>query len=297
MAMVKKKIDQLLHVIFIAPSMVFILLLAIIPLLYAVYLSFRNYQLTMPSNMTSFNGLDNYVNVLKNKDFLGSIGWTLGFSFFAVIISVGIGLLLAVLLTNANQSRGTRLLKSLLILPMMVAPVVSSTMWKILFGAVYGPINYLIELFHGSAVSWTGDTTPARLAIIIIDSWGSIPFCMLIFLGALTTIPSELYESAMMDGASPFTSFRKITLPLIRNFVSLVVSLRIMDSLKVFDPIMIMTEGGPSGSTESIGTMMYKLAFRYMNVGEGSAAAVLFFLVIVVISMATLLLTRKKEVN
>lgn len=284
-----------MHLVFIAPSMIFIVLLAIIPLIYAIYLSFRNYQLTMPSNMTTFSGIENYVSVLSNPDFLGSISWTLLFSFFAVIISVGVGLLISVLLTNANDKPSVRFLKSLLILPMMVAPVVSSTMWKILFGAVYGPINYLIELFGGTTVSWMGETFPARLAIIIIDSWGSIPFCMLIFLGALTTIPGELYESALMDGASSFTSFRKITLPLIRNFVSLVVSLRIMDSLKVFDPIMIMTDGGPSGTTESIGTMIYKTAFRYMNVGEGSAAAIVFFIIIAVVSLGTMILTRKKE--
>lgn len=295
MNVIKKKFNKLMHLVFIAPSLVFILLLAVIPLVYAVYLSFRNYQLTMPSDMTTFNGVENYVSVLTNAEFLGSISWTLLFSIFAVIISVGFGLLISVLLTNANDKPSVRFLKSLLILPMMVAPVVSSTMWKILFGAVYGPINYLIELFGGTAVSWMGETFPARLAIIIIDSWGSIPFCMLIFLGALTTIPSELYESALMDGASQFTSFRKITFPLIRNFISLVVSLRIMDSLKVFDPIMIMTDGGPSGTTESIGTMIYKTAFRYMNVGEGSAAAIIFFIIIAIVSLATMTLTRKKE--
>ena len=251
----------------------------------------------MPNGSLRFIGIENYVSVIKNEAFIQSIGWTLIFSFFAVIISVGIGLFLAVLLTNSDQSQSVRLLKSFLILPMMVAPVVSSTMWKILFGAVYGPINYLIELFQGTAVSWTGETLPARLAIVVIDSWGSIPFCMLIFLGALTTIPDELYESALIDGSSPFNSFRKITLPLIRNFISLVVSLRLMDSLKVFDPIMIMTDGGPSGSTESIGTMMYKIAFRYMDIGQGSAAAVIFFIIIAIVSITTLLLTRKEEVK
>lgn len=297
MEYIKRKVDRTLHLIFVAPSMIFIFFLAIVPLIYAIFLSFRNYKLTMPNGSARFIGVENYVSVIKDEAFVQSISWTLIFSLFAVTISVGIGLLLAVLLTNSEQSRGVRLLKSFLILPMMVAPVVSSTMWKILFGAVYGPINYLIELFNGTAVSWTGETLPARLAIIVIDSWGSIPFCMLIFLGALTTIPDELYESALIDGASTFTSFRKITLPLIRNFISLVVSLRLMDSLKVFDPIMIMTDGGPSGTTESIGTMMYKIAFRYMDVGKGSAAAVIFFIIIAIVSITTLMLTRKEEVK
>ena len=295
MGVIKKKLESWAHLLFIAPSMLFIILLAIIPLLYAVYLSFRNYQLTLPADMASFNCFANYIAVLKNPDFINSIWWTLIFAFFAVIISVGLGLLIAVLLTNPRDSKGVRFLKSILVLPMMVAPVVSSTMWKILFGAVYGPINYLIQLFGGSPVSWTGHTLPARLAIIVIDSWGSVPFCMLIFIGALTTIPNELYESARVDGAGSLTIFWKITLPMIRNFFALVVSIRVMDSLKVFDPIMIMTNGGPDNSTESIGTMIYKTAFRYMDVGQGSAAAMIFFILIAIVSIATLVLTRAKE--
>lgn len=295
MNLIKTKLEKAAHIIFIAPSMAFILMLAIVPLFYAVYLSFRSYSLVMPADTAKFNGLENYVSILSNKDFTNSICWTLIFCFFAVLISVGMGLLVAVLLSDRQESRGMRVLKSLLILPMMVAPVVSSTMWKIMFGAVYGPINYLIRLFGGVPVSWTGDTWAARMAIVIIDAWGSIPFCMLIFLGALTTIPNEMYESARVDGANKFIIFWKITLPMIRNFFALVMSIRVMDSLKVFDPIMIMTDGGPHGSTESIGTMMYKTAFRYMDIGQGSAAAVVFFVLIAVISVATLIVTRDKE--
>lgn len=295
MVAIKTKLEKVAHLIFIAPSMLFIVLLAIVPLCYAVYLSFRSYSLILPVDQAAFNGLDNYIAILTNRDFQNSVWWTLLFCFCTVIISVGMGLLIAVLLTNQRDSPGVRLLKSLLVLPMMVAPVVSSTMWKIMFGAVYGPINWLIQVFGGTPVSWTGKTWAARMAIVIIDSWGSIPFCMLIFIGALTTIPSELYESARVDGANSFTIFWKVTLPMIRNFFALVLSIRVMDSLKVFDPIMIMTDGGPHSSTESIGTIMYKTAFRYMDIGQGSAAAIVFFVLIAIISVATLLLTRDKE--
>ena len=272
MVAIKTKLEKVAHLIFIAPSMLFIVLLAIVPLCYAVYLSFRSYSLILPVDQAAFNGLDNYIAILTNRDFQNSVWWTLLFCFCTVIISVGMGLLIAVLLTNQRDSPGVRLLKSLLVLPMMVAPVVSSTMWKIMFGAVYGPINWLIQVFGGTPVS-----------------------CMLIFTGALTTIPSELYESARVDGANSFTIFWKVTLPMIRNFFALVLSIRVMDSLKVFDPIMTMTDGGPHSSTESIGTIMYKTAFRYMDIGQGSAAAIVFFVLIAIISVATLLLTRDKE--
>lgn len=293
----KKRIEKSIHAVFVAPSVLLIFLLSIVPLLYAIYLSFHNYLLVTPIEMRTFNGFANYVSVLTNQEFLASISWTVTFSFFAVAISVGAALLLSVLLANITQSRGVNVMKSILILPMMIAPVVTSTMWRIMLGPVYGPVNYLLERLGASTISWTGDRLAARAAIVIIDTWGSIPFCMLIFIGALTTIPIELYESATMDGAGRFMQFRKVTFPLMRNFIALVISLRIMDSLKVFDPIMIMTNGGPSGATESMGTMIYKIAFRYMNIGEGSAASIIFFVLIAVISITVLMLTRKKEVN
>jgi len=294
---IKKKLEEGIHAIFLAPAMVFILLLSVVPLVFAIYLSFQRYLLFMPIEMRYFNGLANYISILTNQEFLSSIAWTIMFSFIATSFSVGIALFLSVLMANVSQSRTVNLMKSILIIPMMIAPVVSSTMWQIMFGPIFGPINYVIEVLGGYAISWTGDPVAARAAIVIIDTWGSIPFAMLIFIGALTTIPNELYESASIDGANRFTQFKNITLPLMRNFIALVLTLRVMDTLRIFDPIMIMTNGGPSGATESMGTMIYRIAFRYMNIGEGSAAAIIFFFVIAIVSIGVLFLTRKKEVS
>ncbi|WP_211024274.1 sugar ABC transporter permease [Paenibacillus sp. Marseille-P2973] len=221
-----------------------------------------------------------------------SIGWTLVFTFFTVLLNVTLGMLLALMLNNEKVSKRTKIFKSLFILPMMLAPVVSTTMWKIMFGAIYGPINYLMQSLGLQAVAWTGETLPAKIAVIIIDVWGATPFCMLILIAALQTVPRDIYESAFMDGANRFKVFFKITLPLIRNFIALVVSLRVMDALKIFDSIMILTDGGPGDSTETMGTMIYKTAFRYMNVGAGSAGAMIFFAIIIVVTLIFLKLIR-----
>ncbi|MGG6311904.1 carbohydrate ABC transporter permease [Paenibacillus macerans] len=289
---VKKLSERTLPYIFIGPAVILITLLAIVPLFYSVYISMLNYNLSLPSALIKFSGLDNYRYMFSNGPFMKSIGWTLVFTFFTVLLNVTLGMVLALILNNEKVSKQTRIFKSLFILPMMLAPVVSTTMWKILFGAIYGPINYLIESLGLQAVAWTGETLPAKIAVIMIDVWGSTPFCMLILIAALQTVPKDIYESAFIDGASRFKIFFRITLPLIRNFIALVVSLRVMDALKIFDSIMILTDGGPGDTTETMGTMIYKTAFRYMNVGAGSAGAIIFFAIIVVITLVFLRLIR-----
>lgn len=291
----KKLSERMLPYIFISPAVLLITLLAIVPLLYSVYISMLNYNLSLPNSMIKFGGLENYRYMFSNGPFMKSIGWTLVFTFFTVAINVTLGMVLALILNNEKVSRQTRIFKSLFILPMMLAPVVSTTMWKILFGAIYGPINYLIQSLGLEAVSWTGETLPAKIAIILIDVWGSTPFCMLILIAALQTVPKDIYESAYIDGATRFKTFFKITLPLIRNFIALVVSLRVMDALKIFDSIMILTDGGPGDSTETMGTMIYKTAFRYMNVGAGSAGALIFFAIIVVVTLLFLKVLRNER--
>lgn len=289
---VKRLSDRALPYIFIGPAVILITLLAIVPLFYSLYISLLNYNLSLPSTMIRMTGLDNYKYMLTNGPFMKSIGWTLVFTFFTVLLNVTLGMLLALMLNNEKVSKRTKIFKSLFILPMMLAPVVSTTMWKIMFGAIYGPINYLMQSLGLQAVAWTGETLPAKIAVIIIDVWGATPFCMLILIAALQTVPRDIYESAFMDGANRFKVFFKITLPLIRNFIALVVSLRVMDALKIFDSIMILTDGGPGDSTETMGTMIYKTAFRYMNVGAGSAGAMIFFAIIIVVTLIFLKLIR-----
>lgn len=289
---VKKLSERATPYLFIGPAVILIVLLAIVPLAYSVYISLLNYNLSLPNSLIKWTGLDNYTYMLTNGPFMKSIGWTLVFTFFTVLLNVTLGMILALILNNEKVSRQTKIFKSLFILPMMLAPVVSTTMWKIMFGAIYGPINYLFESLGLQAVAWTGETLPAKIAVIIIDVWGATPFCMLILIAALQTVPKDIYESASIDGANRVKVFFKITLPLTRNFIALVVSLRVMDALKIFDSIMILTDGGPGDSTETMGTMIYKTAFRYMNVGAGSAGAIIFFIIIIFVTLIFMKLIR-----
>ncbi|MEK3720658.1 carbohydrate ABC transporter permease [Paenibacillus sp. FSL H8-0034] len=279
--------------VFIGPSMLFIIVLSIFPIFYSLYLSFLSYNLSMPATTIKFNGLNNYLYMLTNKTFIGSIAWTLSFSISVVALNVILGMSLALLLNSSLMERASDFFKTAFILPMMLAHVVSATIWKLMFSPVYGILNNILMMLGYDKVNWTADTYNARFAIILVELWGSTPFCMLIFLAALKTVPKELYESALIDGANRIRTFFGITLPLIRNFLALVVSIRIMDSLRMFDIVYTLTNGGPGDDTETIGTTIYKTAFRYSDIGAGSAGAFLFFILIVIVTLVFLKLIRK----
>jgi multiple sugar transport system permease protein len=291
----KIKKDILAPYIFILPAVFLVIVLAVIPILYSLYISFHSYRLGMPSQTIHFNGWANYQNMLTNKLFLDSISWTFVFTCITVSFNLILGMSLASILNNSLLAKKLKIFRSFFILPIMLAPVVSATVWQILFAPIYGPINFFLNKLGIPYISWIGSEVPAKLAISVIDIWGSTPFCMLIFLAAFQTIPVELYEAARIDGASRFKVFTAITLPLMRNFIALVVSIRVMDALRVFDSVMILTKGGPGTSTETMGTVIYKTAFRYVDLGSGSAGAFIFFVIIIIVTLISLKLIRQKS--
>ena len=290
----KRKRIELAPYLFVLPAIFFIILLAIIPILYSLVISFQSYRLGSPESSIRFNGLDNYTRILSNPTFIGSVGWTFTFAFISVSVNLVLGLSVALVLNHRVMQKRFKIFRSFFILPLMLAPVVSAIMWKVLFAAVYGPVNYLISLLGLPAVSWIGEELPAKIAICIIDIWSSTPFCVLIFLAAFQTIPSELIEAATIDGARKSTILFRISLPIIRNFIALIVSIRVMDALRVFDSVIVFTNGGPGNSTETIGTVIYKTAFRYADIGAGSAGAFIFFVIIVAFTLIFLKLSSNK---
>ena len=159
---------------------------------------------------------------------------------------------------------------------------------------VYGVVNNTFALLNLPQPNWLGETFYARVAIIIVEIWMATPFCVLVFQAALKTVSTEMIEAARVDGASGVKIFFSITLPTIRNFIALVVSMRISDALRAFDAVMQLTNGAPGASTETIGTTIYKTAFRYNNVGQGSAGAFIFFVVVSIVAVTTMVLMRKR---
>ena len=281
--------------LFILPAIILIVLLVLYPVCYSLYLSFHKYMLNLPMDRIFFNGLDNYRKIFTDKEFLYSLRWTLLFTAIVVSIELILGIGLASILNNKLIKRRAVIFRTILFLPMMLSPIITGVMWRILFEAKFGVVNYLMECLGLNRINWLAEEIPAKLALIVTDVWHNTAFVMLIFLAALQTVPEELYEAAVLDGAGAAEKFFKITIPYLRNFLGLIVSVRLMDALRFFDEIFVLTNGGPGVSTQTAGFTIYRQAFRYSNVGVGSAGAFVFLILIAGVSLASLRLIQGKN--
>jgi multiple sugar transport system permease protein len=246
-------------------------LLALIGILYpfvlGVYYTFTNYTLTEPGNIRLV-GFANYIEIFKNIDFWRAFGLTFVFAASVVLIELALGLGVALLLKDAFP--GVRILRSFLIIPMMIPPIVSALMWKvILLPTNQGVLNHILGLVRIRPIAWLGDSSTALVSLILIDVWIYSPFAVMIFLAGLQSMPKEPYEAAQVDGASGWFMFRKLTLRLLMPSIVLVTLFRLIDSLKIFDIIYATTKGGPAGATMTLHIQSYFEAIRWFRMGRG----------------------------
>jgi len=291
---INRKINNIAPSIFLLPALLFILVFSIFPILFSFGLSFTEYNLFLPASAIKFNGFENYINIVSNPLFYNSVLWTFIFTFIVVLFNLLFGFLLALILTSDYIERKAAVFKTFFIIPLMAAPVVIATIWRIMFVTDYGVINNLIQLLGFESIKWLTTEIQAKAALIFIEIWFTTPFSMLIFIGALKTIPKDVIEAAYIDGANEWATIFKITLPLIKSFIAIIVTIRVMDTLRIFDLVYVFTNGGPGTSTETIGTVIYKIAFRYSDIGAGSAGAFIFLVIIAIISFVLLKLLQKE---
>jgi len=263
-------------------------LIALVGILYpfvlGVYYTFTNYTLTEPGSIRLI-GLANYIEIFRSIDFWKAFSLTFVFAGSVVVIELVVGLGVALLLKDAFP--GVRILRSFLIIPMMIPPIVSALMWKvILLPTDQGVLNHILGFAGIRPIAWLGDSATALLSLIIIDVWIYSPFAVLIFLAGLQSMPKEPYEAAQVDGASGWFMFRKLTLPLLTPSIVLVTLFRLIDSLKVFDIIYATTKGGPAGSTMTLHIQSYFEAIRWFRMGRGMVYLFVLWLLCFIFSKA-----------
>jgi len=206
-----------------------------------------------------------------------------------------IGLGLALLLNR--KIMGKRIITSLLITPVMISPIVTGLIWRMLYHEKYGAINGFLRMIGINAEwAWLADPNLAVLAVILTDVWEWTPLVMMVLLAGLQSISLEPYESARIDGASPLQIFAYITLPLIRLPILAVVLIRVIDTIKLFDIIYVLTMGGPGGRTETISFYAYLVGFRYFRMGYAAALSYLILIITIILSTIFIRLMRTKEV-
>lgn len=262
----------------VAPSLIALVLIAVIPFLYMIYLSFQKFDFRRLGAATKFIGLANYQDVLSDPIFQSSIGTTILIVAIAVPIELLLGFGIAYLFNRAFPLK--RLAVTITIIPTVLAPIAIAVMWKILLATPWGLLTYNVFYPLGlfSETSIFGTPSWALAAIIFVDVWEWTPFMFLVFLAGLGALPQRPYEAAAVDGASTWQTFIHITLPMLRPFILVMLFIRLIDAFKIFDTIYILTQGGPGTATESISVYGYRVTFNYWKLAESSSMAVLIFL-------------------
>lgn len=270
-------------VYFAAPAVLFVFFGTIFMSLYALYISFHDYQLQRPG-APRFIGFKNYAEALTDEKFHASILTTFAIAIPALILQLMIGLGLALFLNR--PFRGRALAISLIVTPVMVSPAAAGMAWRLLLEPRYGPVNDILARITRQPVQigWLSDINWARPAIILTDVWHMAPFVMLLFLAGLASIPEDIYDAAKVDGSDGWRELLDITLPLLKPIIVLVILLRGIDLVRIFDLIFIMTKGGPGTSTKTLSYYIYENGLGFFRIGYAAAMAWLVAIVFIVVS-------------
>lgn len=274
--------------VFPAPALLVLIALAGGPMLFNVYLSLHDWFV---SGDFRFVGLGNFQRLLlEDEVFRRSVARTVYLTALAVTAQVGLGLAIALLLHREFRARGV--VRSLFVLPMVTTPVAVGMVWALLFNTSLGPLNYILVTLGLPAVGWLSDVNVVIPALALVDTWQYTPFVVVILLAGLASLPVEPFESARIDGANSVQTFWYLTLPLLRPAIMVAVLFRVIDSLKNFDVIYVMTQGGPGRASETINLYNFRVGFEFFHLGY--AAAVALVLTLLVLGASALLLRARR---
>ncbi len=275
---------------FILPLALLLSAVMLYPLAFSGWLAFHEYRLTRLDDV-HFVGFENFVLIATDPSFLNAMGNTLIFVLGAVSLELVIGLSLALLLQKLNILRNFS--RSILLAPMFVTPIAVGLMFRFLLNAELGVIpHYLSKI--GITVDWFGPDL-ALFSLILIDVWQWTPFMLLMFLAGLEALPKTPYEAARVDGAGPWLTFSRITLPMLRSVIVVALIIRALDAFKVFEYVFAITRGGPGNSTETIMYYIYQTGFRFFRMGEAAAAAIMLITVILVLVVLLVKFSQAEE--
>jgi len=276
--------------VFIAPALIALLLLVVFPIVYTIWMSLHNWQLSSIAQ-PRFIGLDNFWKLLTNDSrFLGATGRTLLFTVMATSVQLVLGVALALLFNRHFWGRG--FWRALAILPMVTTPVAIALIFVMMMHPTLGVLNYLLQTVGLPPSLWIYSDRTVMLTLVLVDTWQWTPLIMLIVLAGLASMPDEPFEAARIDGASRVQVFFYITLPLLRPSIVVAALFRIIDAIKTFDIIFVMTSGGPGYASETINLYLFNTAFSYFDMGYASAIVVIFFIMIMALAMLTIRVRR-----
>lgn len=277
--------------IFTIPTLVFVVVCIGYPLCYALYMSVHEWRMSLVQEPT-FIGLKNYADLLTDGRTFNAIGFTFKYFVVASIFEVGLGVILALMLNGIRRGKG--FIRTIFIFPMVATPIAMGYVWKAIFDSSSGLINVILRFLGVQSVNWFAAGTVFK-TLMIAEVWSGTPLIILIVLAGLSSLGSDYFEAAKIDGANGIQLIFKITLPLLSPTIMMAFLLRGIEVLKAYDLIYAMTQGGPNHSTENLNLYVYSTAFDYMQMGKASALMILFFVIVMAFALVAMIVRHKME--
>lgn len=281
--------DRRVALLFIAPVLVGFALFYLYPTIRGFWWSFTDYSLL---GEAEFIGLDNYAAVLQDGEFWNSMGVTLHYVLFNVASQTALALLIAALMHRLTRSV---VLRTTLLLPWLVPNVTVGLIWLWLLDTNLGFVNRLVQSLGGDAIGFFTDPILAIPTISLVNTWAFTGYTALLFYAGMLQIPHDIYESASLDGANEFRLFFRITLPLLRPILALVLVVSLIGSFQIFDTVVVTTKGGPVNATRVIYYYIYQHAFTYFNMGYAATMAIVLVVILGILTAVQLRLLRASE--
>ena len=280
--------DNVAGWLFIAPMVIGFSIFMFAPLLYAFYMSLHDWELL---GTAQFIGIGNYAELFSDDKFYNSLTNTVLFSIGLVPLNIILALLLASLLKD--KFVGISFFRTAIFVPVVTSLIVWAIVWKYLLGAELGFINQFLALLGIEGPKWLLDSKTALISVIVISVIKNVGLNMVLFLTAMQQVPGELYESAELDGASPFRQFRQITLPLITPTIFLTMIITTIGAMKVFGQVYVMTRGGPNNSTQVLVYYIWETAFKHFDMGYASAIAFILFFILLLFTILSWVVRKR----
>jgi multiple sugar transport system permease protein len=283
---------------FTAPALIVIGAVTIFPIVYSVVISLSN--ATVSGNGIALNGFttSNYSLVLKNSTWHYALGFTIIYTLITVLVELALGTMIALVLERMTAGRGAMM--ALLLIPWSMITVINAELWGYIYQGTYGVADALLNAVGLGHPNILGTPTPAIIGLMIADIWKTTPFVAIIVLAGLVMLPGDIYEAAEVDGSSGWSTFWRITVPLLRPTLALAVMFRVLQAFGLFDLPYVLTNGGPGTATTSLAILGYNAIFKNLSFGPGAAVAVTSALLVLLgclLSLRTFRVQVGKEGN
>ncbi len=286
-------LNKMTPYMFLAPAGIVLAFGLLYPIGYMIYASFLNWNPSQLIGQADWVGFRNYINLFKDVAFHESLWVTVKFAFIVVVLEMLIGVGLALLLDR--NIRGMTVLRTIFILPMMIAPIVVGLMWRYMYHPSVGVFNRALKSMGFDSIPWLSDSNWALASIIIADIWQWTPFIFILSLAALQSLPKSVLEAARIDGANGWQQILYIKIPLMMPVLIVTLLLRLIDAFKVLEVILVMTNGGPGLSTEIMALRISRTASEFRELGVAAAMSNLLLIMLLFITLAMFIYTKVVE--